>query len=200
MSTPVYLPQLLGTKITVDLWQPPPTGPVSRAWEITEKIEEAVNVTHEFETINGMPTAYARGKFRCRSSDNEKKLAVLRIHKQIYFAGSEGDDPENRKPQAVEPYKSQELIALKALQQRDCPAVPDSLGYQLAKQSMLANVPRGCPVYLVWKKVPGESLTHQAWEAPLSKRAEIRSKFRQTYVQFVEYRPMADLERLSTTG
>ncbi|KAJ5997837.1 hypothetical protein N7522_009497 [Penicillium canescens] len=183
MSTPVYLLQLLCTKVTVDLWLPPPTGPVSKAWEITEKIEEAVKVTNEFETVNGMTISYARGEFRCRSSNNEKKLAVLRIHKQVSFAGSDRDDPEDRNHKLLN-----HMDRKKALQQRDCPVVPESLGYQLAKQSMLANVLKGCPVYLAWKKVPGETFMHQAWETPLSKRAEIRSKFE---LHFVSQTPRA---------
>jgi hypothetical protein len=185
MNTAVYLSRLLGTKVTVNLWPPPTSGPVSETWEITEKIKEEIRVVSEGNT--GVGPAYARGEFRCRSSEDGKKLAVLKIYKQIPFAGSEGDDPEDRKPQAVEPFEPQELVALKSFKKRDCPIVPELLGYQLTKQSMMTNVPGGCLMYLVWKQVPGESLTHKVfWEAPLSKRAEIRSKFRQTYEYFSE--------------
>lgn len=147
-NTAVYLSRLLGTKVTVNLWPPPTTGPVSETWEIIEKIKEEINVVHELDT--GMGPAYARGEFRCRSSEDGKKLAVLKIYKQIPFAGSEGDDPEDRKPQAVEPFEPQELVALKSFKKRDCPIVPELLGYQLTKQSMMTNVPGGCLMYLVW--------------------------------------------------
>lgn len=38
----------------------------------------------------------------------------MRIYKQIPFAGTEAEDPEERTHQAVDPYEPRELIAIKA--------------------------------------------------------------------------------------
>lgn len=184
MSTSI-LSGLLGTKVTVDLWPLPTTGPASETWEITEKIDEKICAMHEIESNNGMRPAYVRGTFQCRSTDandDGKKLGIMKVYKQIPYVGTDLYDYEYRKQQAVEPYEPRELIALKALKRRRCVVVPELLGYRLTKQDAMEIVPRGCLMYIVWKQVPGKPLTQEAfWQAPLAERNEIRSRFRHIY-------------------
>ncbi|KAJ5121132.1 uncharacterized protein N7515_009093 [Penicillium bovifimosum] len=189
-----FLHGLLGTQVTVDLWPHPITGPASETWEITEKIDEEICPTDENDSNNGKLPAYVLGTFRCRSTDDNdegKKLGIVKIYKQIPYDGTQFYDYEYRKQQAVEPYEPRELIALKALKHRGCVVVPELLGYRLTKQDAMEIVPRGCLMYIVWKQVPGEPLTEEAfWQAPLAKRDEIRAQFRHTYQQLVEYAPL----------
>ncbi|KAJ9483464.1 hypothetical protein VN97_g9937 [Penicillium thymicola] len=53
-------------------------------------------------------------------------------------------------------------------------------------------------MYIVWKQVPGKPLTQEAfWQAPLAERNEIRSRFRHTYQQLVEYEPsIGDIRKI----
>ncbi|KAJ5308807.1 hypothetical protein PENANT_c013G05851 [Penicillium antarcticum] len=195
MSTPKYFTRLLGTKVTVDEWPPPSTGAAKETWEMTEMTKEVFAPVHASSTVKGMPPALAIGTFKCRSSANDKRLAIMRVYKQIPFAGSEYYDPEDRKNQAVAPYEPKELTALKAFKTAGCHAVPELLGYQLAKQNMMANVPEGCLMYLVWQKVPGESLDEEDfWAAPLATRDLIRAQFRSIYQSLIDaslYVPMS---------
>jgi hypothetical protein len=184
MSTSI-LSGLLGTKVTVELWPLPITGPAFETWEITEKIDEEMCAMHEIESNDGTRAAYVLGTFRCQSTDGNddgKKLGIMKVCKQIPFVGTELYDYEHRKQQAVEPYEPTELIALKASKRRRCVVVSELLGYRLTKQDAMEIVPEGCLMYIVWKQVPGEPLTQEAfWQAPLAERNKIRSRFRHTY-------------------
>ncbi|KAJ5259803.1 hypothetical protein N7497_011430 [Penicillium chrysogenum] len=200
MSTSI-LSGLLGTKVTVELWPLPITGPAFETWEITEKIDEEMCAMHEIESNDGTRAAYVLGTFRCQSTDGNddgKKLGIMKVCKQIPFVGTELYDYEHRKQQAVEPYEPTELIALKASKRRRCVVVSELLGYRLTKQDAMEIVPEGCLMYIVWKQVPGEPLTQEAfWQAPLAERNKIRSRFRHTYQQLVEYEPsVGDIRKI----
>lgn len=68
-------------------------------------------------------------------------------------------------------------MALKRFKEGGCTVVPELLGY-----GELIQDRDGLVIYLVWKKVPGESLSRQLfWSFELPKRDLIRRKFRAAY-------------------
>lgn len=60
-----------------------------------------------------------------------------------------------------------------------CTSVPRFLGWDEKKQGERDLVPGGYIKYLVWEKVPGESLTQEVfWSLDRRTRDDIRDKFR----------------------
>ncbi|KAI2731856.1 hypothetical protein CBS147332_995 [Penicillium roqueforti] len=163
-----YLFGLEGTEVTLNS-SPQPLFHTD-TWEIVEKLEENAEVADERDVADGLGP-----------SD------------QIPIAGTEFQKPTIRAAQAVESPDYIELIALKDLREQGCDAVPKLLGYHLGKQDEDDIVPGGYITYLVWEKVPGDSLDRKGfWSYPLSKREEIRHKFCEACKKLVKcgYRPL----------
>ncbi|KAJ5800454.1 uncharacterized protein N7518_002522 [Penicillium psychrosexuale] len=187
-----YLVGLEGTEVTLNS-SPQPLFHTD-TWEIVEKLEENAEVADERDVADGLGPSDVAGKFLCRPAGSDaQKIAFMRIYKQIPIAGTEFQKPTIRAAQAVESPDYIELIALKDLREQGCDAVPKLLGYHLGKQDEDDIVPGGYITYLVWEKVPGDSLDRKGfWSYPLSKREEIRHKFCEAYKKLVKcgYRPL----------
>ncbi|KAJ5774791.1 hypothetical protein N7457_009687, partial [Penicillium paradoxum] len=155
-----------------------------------EKLDECPTILTEREIANVLGPSYVAGKFLCRlsGSDTPRELAFMRIYKQIPIAGTEYEAPIIRAVQAtgrlnIKSWPSKRTAVILS---------PKLLGYQLGKQGETDLVPGGYILYLVWEKVPGESLDfHRFWSCPFSERQEFRAKFRRAYETLVRfgYRP-----------
>lgn len=118
---------------------------------------------------------FAAGKFLCYATEDPAKTpAFMRIYAQLPIAGTEWSSPNARRLQAAT--KSiNELVVMKRLKKMGCRVVPDLLGYQEDKQGPDDFVPGGFITYLVWQKVPGESLEYGAWSIVLARVSVLNS-------------------------
>lgn len=122
------------------------------------------------------------GKFLCHKVGALPQSAFIRIYSQVPIEGTQFLSPEVRAQQAVPPYQHSEVIALKRFKEGNCTVVPNLLGYSETIQGQDGLVPRGYITYLVWNKVPGESLSGELfWSFDKPKRDLIRRKFRAAY-------------------
>lgn len=154
----------------------------ARTWVITEGLEErAIIMTqHDMDLQRG--EGWTAGKFLCYdAADPQKTPAFMRIYAQLPIAGTEWSRPSTRAQQAATK-KITELVVFKLLKKLGCAVAPDLLGYQEEKQGPGDTVPGGFITYLVWEKVPGESLDYEEfWKMSLRSRNAIRAKFRKVY-------------------
>lgn len=154
----------------------------SRTWVITEKLDERAIIMDLEDIKLRSSRGFAAGKFLCYAIDDPAKTpAFMRIYAQLPIAGTEWSSPDIRRQQATE--KSiKELMVLKRLKKMGCGVVPDLLGYQEDKQGPDDFVPDGYITYLVWQKVPGESLEYDKfWAMSFRSRKAIRAKFCELY-------------------
>jgi hypothetical protein len=106
----------------------------------------------------------------------------MRVYKQVPIAGTEFKKASIRATQGVKSYEPTELTTLKSLQVKGCDVIPRLLRYQCDQQGEDDTVPGGFITYVIWEKVPGESLNIQKfWGYSFSEREEIRLKFREVY-------------------
>lgn len=106
----------------------------------------------------------------------------MRIYCQVPIEETQFLSPDVRAKQAVPPYQHSELMALKRFREGGCTVVPELLGYSETVQSRDGLVPGGYIRYLVWDKVPGESLSRALfWSFETPERDLIRRKFRAAY-------------------
>ncbi|KAJ5858182.1 hypothetical protein N7455_009076 [Penicillium solitum] len=170
MSSPEILTRLEGTTISITI-DPSPDSPLH-------------------DVTNGLGPAYVAGKFLCRpaSPGNPNLLSFMRIYKQIPIAGTEFEKGPIRAAQAVKSHEPTELTAYKSLKEKGCDVIPQLLGYQSDQQDEDDTVPGGFITYVMWEKVPGESLDWQMfWISSFSKREEIRVKFCEVYKKLDAY-------------
>ncbi|CAG8903447.1 unnamed protein product [Penicillium egyptiacum] len=113
-----YLPGLKGAKVTLDSPPGPPFYIPPKTWQIV-KLDESANVADERDIADGLGPGYVAGKFLCQpaGSDDQQKLACMRIYKQIPTTGTEFQKPKIRAAQATEPHEPLELGALKAFKE-----------------------------------------------------------------------------------
>lgn len=103
----------------------------------------------------------------------------MRIYQQVPILGTEAVKTSVRAQQATpaEPYP--ELEALRTLKMLGSNAVLDLLGYGQGTQEADDIVTGGHITYVIWDKVPGDSLTQeQFWSRDRGSRDIIRDKFR----------------------
>ncbi|OJJ45681.1 hypothetical protein ASPZODRAFT_143567 [Penicilliopsis zonata CBS 506.65] len=177
-----FLSGLEGTEVITDA-KPPLLLP-SQTWVITEKLSERANHLTQEEINEGLGTAACTAaKFLCyRVGDPAKEPVFMRMYLQIPVIGTEFSNARVRAKQAAPPLSYPELTALKALKKVGCDVVPDLLGYQEGKQDDDGIVPGGFVTYVVWEKVPGESLTQEKfWNMELFLRDAVRKEFRGVY-------------------
>jgi hypothetical protein len=106
----------------------------------------------------------------------------MRVYKQVPIVGTEFKKASIRATQGVKSYEPTELTTLKSLQEKGCDVIPRLLRYQCDQQDEDDTVPGGFITYVIWEKVPGESLNIQKfWGYSFSEREEIRLKFREVY-------------------
>lgn len=180
------LPKMIGEKITTRCPNSDSALYPRRDWVVIEKLSEHPNPATVEDFDDGMGPAYTAGKYLCRleGTANEKKLAFMRIYKQIPLDGTELDSSSVRKAQAsnLHDHGHVELDALKHLTESGCTITPRLLGYQIGKQDANDLVPGGYFLHLVWEKVPGDPLDiDEFWSLPHDKREFIRDKFKKAY-------------------
>ncbi|CRL23310.1 unnamed protein product [Penicillium camemberti] len=197
MEARPVLPKMIGEKITTRCPNPDSALYPRRDWFVIEKLSERPSPATVEDFDDGMGPAYTVGKYLCRlaGTGNEKKLAFMRIYKQIPLAGTELDSSSVRKAQAsnLHDYGHVELDALKHLTESGCTATPRLLGYQIGKQDANDLVPGGYILHLVWEKVPGDPLDiDEFWSLPYDKREFIRDKFKKAYMEVLKlgYQPI----------
>ncbi|KAJ9491358.1 hypothetical protein VN97_g1900 [Penicillium thymicola] len=137
----------------------------------------------KWEIDGGAGPPFAVFKYLCHSATDSDKKAFMRIYFQIPIAGTEYQRFEVRQQRAAPPRKHRELDVLKDLKLQKCPVVPTLLAYKEGKQGNNGLDPEGYMTYLVWDKVPGESLSQdELWDpksGPL--REAVRVKFRDVW-------------------
>ncbi|CAI7611631.1 unnamed protein product [Penicillium discolor] len=186
MSSPEILTRLQGTTITITI-DPSPDYPLHGGltrWEIMSKVHERAHIPNQRDVTNGLGPAYVAGKFLCRpaSPGNPNLLSFMRIYKQIPIAGTEFEKAPIRAAQVVKSHEPTELTAFKSLKEKGCDVIPQLLGYQSDQQDEDDTVPGGFITYVMWEKVPGESLKwEEFWGSSFFERQEIRLKFHEVY-------------------
>ncbi|KAJ5426926.1 hypothetical protein N7465_001996 [Penicillium sp. CMV-2018d] len=184
-----YLRRLVGTKVTTfydfDPLQQPSASP-SASWIITEKLSErAVHLTQE-DVDTGVGSPMTVGKFLCHLEEDPTQIAFMRIYYQIPITGTEDADLATLAQQIQPPEVCGELESFKLLMSQGCTSVPRFLGYCEKKQGEHDLVPGGYVKYLVWEKVPGESLTEEFfWSLSPPVREDIRVKFRLAFEEML---------------
>jgi len=164
------LPRLIGTTVTT-------YDDASWTWVITKKLSEKVAPMTETDVKMRRGFSKTVGKFLCHLEGRPDRQAFMRIYYQIPIVGTEDADVEILAQQAVPPPVCGELESFKLL--RGCSAVPRFLGHAEKTQGEHDLVPGGYIRYVVWEKVPGESLTEEFfWGLDRSIRDDIREKFR----------------------
>jgi hypothetical protein len=182
-SSSLWVPE--GTEITTEA---KPNLPLpSRTWIITEKLEELSFFMTQQDIDDGHKLGFAAAKFLCHPMDDPKKLAFMRIYRQIPICGFEFAPSSIRASQAIPQQSNRELMAFKTLKHLACPVVPQllgyqDLGYQDATQGDNEIVPGGYEISIVWEKVPGEPLSQDYfWSLNEQQRDSIREEFRRVY-------------------
>ena len=164
--------------------------PHPSTWTLTQKIKERYSQLDEIGTKYLKSTSFAWAIFVCQNVDNPGEEALMKIHMQIPYEGSEFDLPQERATQASEfPRKPSQLeyTALKFLTEKRCTSTPTLLGYKMDKQQENCLVPGGYMLYLLMTRMPGIPLGPDAewncpfWKLPDAKRDEIREAFEVAY-------------------
>ncbi|GLI77910.1 hypothetical protein PoHVEF18_006207 [Penicillium ochrochloron] len=151
-------------------------------WIITEKHSERAAYRTRQQVERGTGTPKTVGLFLCHLEDDPAQLAFMRVYHQIPITGTEYATPATRAQQVGPDEILGEREALKLLRRQGCSAVPRFLGYNEKIQEGRDLVPGGYVKYLVWEKVPGESLTEEFfWSLDRPKRDDIRARFRVAY-------------------
>ncbi|KAJ5543440.1 hypothetical protein N7461_009443 [Penicillium sp. DV-2018c] len=162
---------------------PPGTG---RSWLITEKLSERAEHLSQDEVDMGVGSPMTVGKFLCHLEEDPTQIAFMRIYYQNPITGTEDADLATLARQIQPPEVCGELEAYKALMSQACSSVPRFLGYSERKQEEHGLVPGGYVKYLVWEKVPGDSLTKEFfWSLDFPVRADIRIEFRAAYEEML---------------
>ncbi|OQD68291.1 hypothetical protein PENPOL_c003G08242 [Penicillium polonicum] len=169
-----YLRRLVGTKVTTffdfdPLQQPSaasPSASAGRSWIIMEKLaERAVHLTQE-DVDMGVGSPMTVGKFLCHLEEDPTQTAFMRIYHQIPITGTEDADLATLAQQIQPPEVCGELESFKLL--------------------MSQGFPGGYVKYLIWEKVPGESLTEEFfWSLSPPVREDIRVKFRLAFEEML---------------
>ncbi|KAJ5907804.1 hypothetical protein N7495_000486 [Penicillium taxi] len=184
-----YLTDLEGTQVTFDAVAKPPFNFPSQTWITLEKLDEESNRLTKEDVAAELGPSDTAGKFLCRpaSEEDDNRRAFLRIYQQVPIAGTETRKATIRASQAVDtPPNHPELIAFKKFTKLNCDVVPPLLGYQQRQQDHDEGVHGGYIMYILWEKVPGESLDFsEFWRLPFADRQAIRNKFRQIYTRFL---------------
>lgn len=178
MSPPEFLTRLEGTTVIINQSSELRLHVGPKNWEIVSKVQERINIVSQRDATNGLGPAYLAGKLLCRlaSPSSPDILTFMRIYKQIPIAGTEFEKASIRAMQAVNSHEPKELTALKSLEEKGCDVVPRLLGYQTDQQDGDDIVPGGFVTYVIWAKVPGESLDIQEfWSCSFSRRSDSSS-------------------------
>jgi hypothetical protein len=172
-------PTASGIPTSVESLSPPPRS--CSSWIITQKLSEQAAYLTKENFDNGVGLPLTTGLFLCHLEEEPAQIAFMRIYYQIPVTGTE-DDLAKLAQQVIEPKVCSEREAFKQLMAQGCTAAPRYLGYDEKKQGPNDLVPGGFINYLVWEKVPGESLTEDFfWSLDRPTRGDIRAKFRTAF-------------------
>ncbi|KAJ5972132.1 uncharacterized protein N7479_002050 [Penicillium vulpinum] len=166
MSSPKFLTRFEGTTVTLS-----PPKPLNPSPELPLHVSpERCQMNERAKIVNQ------------QDASSPNTLAFMRVYKQVPIAGTEFEKAPIRAAQAVNSYEPTELTALRSLEEKGCEVIPRLLGYRSDQQDQDDIVPGGFITYVIWAKVPGESLNIQEfWSCMFSQREEIRLKFRKVY-------------------
>jgi hypothetical protein len=155
---------------------------IGRSWIITEKLSERAVHLAQDDVDMGVGSPMTVGKFLCHLEEDPTQIAFMRIYYQIPITGTEDADLATLAQQIQPPEVCGELEAFRQLMSQGCSSVPRFLGYCEKTQGEHDLVPGGYVKYLVWEKVPGDSLTEEFfWSLDPLVREDIRAKFRVAY-------------------
>ncbi|CAG8156907.1 unnamed protein product [Penicillium olsonii] len=186
------LADLVGTQLQFQLPRAAREREVKRppelTWEVVEQLEgDSMPATDDDLREYGQ-LSLVSGKFLCRQRSGDR-MAFLRVDQQIPMIGTESYPAVSRAAQALQgPFETNELRALKQLTEGGCPDVPRLLGYKFEQQDATATVPGGFKTFVLWEKVPGESIEwSQFWSYPYAERQEIREIFKSCFQHIVAF-------------
>ncbi|KAJ5512143.1 hypothetical protein N7463_001695 [Penicillium fimorum] len=139
----------------------------------------------ESDVVHGLGPSYTAGKFEChREHDGED--GVMRIYLQVPHLRTEFRTPDRRPEQAVASPGHAEINGLKQLDRMGSTVAPKLLALRQDKQSDTGIVPRGYIDYLVWAKVPGESMDMKRfWGLQEESRTAIRLVFKALFSELL---------------
>ncbi|KAJ5938132.1 hypothetical protein N7454_004474 [Penicillium verhagenii] len=171
-----FMVEMEGTEVTTTGTD---CGLQSKTWVIREKVNEHAYLTTKMDRERGWGPPCATAKFRCYDkSDPARKLAFMRIYRQVPLGGTEWTSLPTRAAQAIPHRSHSELEALKIFKQENCSDVPQLLGYHEGQQPDNALVPGGFTSTVVWETVPGYPLSRELfWGFDRTKRNLIRAEF-----------------------
>jgi len=175
----------IGMSITFD-------RPGSTTWTLVRKLKEDYKQLNEEDYRQlGEGTAeaasFAHALFLCQDTGNTNEQALMRIHVQIPYAGSEFELPDQRALQASEEvnwFNESELHALELSTAHRCKYLPTLLGFRKGNQAPTGLLPGGYISYLLMTNMPGIRLgTHVEndsifWSLPRTERDDIRAAFK----------------------
>ena len=162
-----FLYGLEGTEVTTDNKTDDDqisVEPLLQTWKTTQKLPERAFFLTQTDVDEGHGSPFTAGKYLCRRKEDPAKMAFMRIYQQIPIVCTEGAKTSIRAQQATptDPYPELEtLMAAKKLRPLGCDVVPDLLGYGQGTQEADDIVPGGHITYVIWDKVPGDSLTQE---------------------------------------
>ncbi|KAJ5433322.1 uncharacterized protein N7458_012478 [Penicillium daleae] len=175
---------------------PPPK--VCLSWIITEKLSESALYLAQDQVNMGAGPPMTVGKFLCHLEEDPAQIAFMRIYYQIPVTGTEYANLATRAQQGRPGRVCGEHEAFKVLMRQGCSLVPRFLGYDERMQGQNDLVPSGFIKYVVWEKVPGESLTEELfWSLDRPTRDDIRAKFRAAYEELLRCGVAPQLSRIS---
>ncbi|PLN75409.1 hypothetical protein BDW42DRAFT_180745 [Aspergillus taichungensis] len=171
---------------------------IRRSWIITEKLSEKAAHLAKDEVDMGIGSPRTVGKFMCHLVEDPAQIAFMRIYYQIPITGTEDADLATL-AQQIQPHEvCGELETFRALMNQGCSSVPRFLGYCEKTQGEHDLVPGGYIKYLVWEKVPGESLTEEVfWSLDPLVREDIRAKFHAAFEEMLRCGVKPQISRIS---
>ena len=134
-----------------------------------------------------LPPSPGHALFLCQDTGNTNEQALMRIHVQIPYAGSEFELPDKRALQASEEVNwcnESELHALQLSTTHRCKYLPTLLSFRKGSQAPTGLLPGGYISYLLMTNMPGIRLgTHVEndsifWSLPRTERDDIRAAFK----------------------
>ncbi|KAF3392716.1 hypothetical protein F1880_008782 [Penicillium rolfsii] len=138
------------------------------------------------------------GLFVCHLEEEPARIAFMRVYHQIPVIRTEFASSAIRAQQAHPGKVCGEYESLKVLMKQGCDVVPRLLGYNEKKQEQNDLLPGGFIKYVVWEKVPGQSLTKKSfWSLDRPLRDHVRAKFRAAYKKLLDCGVAPQLGRIS---
>ncbi|OJJ38450.1 hypothetical protein ASPWEDRAFT_36074 [Aspergillus wentii DTO 134E9] len=158
-------------------------------WRLEAKVSEQHDQlsSWEFDAYERPSAAY--GTFSCRNVNNPDQTGIMKIFKQVPYAGSDFEPPERRKSQASTELTEDAMDELKALRQlvdNGAEHTPTLRSCKIEKQGEDELVPDGFVAYLLIRPPPGRCLKSLYWALGAMERQAIRNAFRVAWLDCVK--------------